>query len=76
LEPSGNLSVFTHDSIQPVLSLISDGVIQGKHLELSDITEEWLKKELLNHGINDVEQIFYCSFENNELRFQLKENYQ
>jgi len=76
LEPSGNLSVFTHDSIQPVLSLISDGVIQGKHLELSDITEEWLKNELLTHGINDVEQIFYCSFENNELRFQLKENYQ
>lgn len=76
LEPSGNLSVFTHDSIQPVLSLISDGVIQGKHLELSDKTEEWLKNELLKHGIHDVEQIFYCSFENNELKIQLKESYQ
>lgn len=76
LEPSGNLSVFKHDSIQPVLSLISDGVIQGKHLELIDKTEEWLIEELLNIGINDVEQIFYCSFENNELKFQLKESYQ
>ena len=76
LEPSGNLSVFTHDSIQPVLSLVSDGVIQGRHLELSDITEEWLKNELLIHGIDDVEQIFYCSYENNELKFQLKEIYQ
>ena len=25
LEPSGNLSVFKHDDIQPVLALISDG---------------------------------------------------
>lgn len=76
LEPSGNLSVFKHDSIQPVLSLISDGVIQGKHLDLIDKTEEWLLEELLNLGINDVEQIFYCSFENDGLKFQLKESYQ
>ena len=76
LEPSGNLSVFKHDDIQPVLSLISDGVIQGKHLELIGKTEEWLEKELQNLGVNDVEQIFYCSFENNELKFQLKESYQ
>jgi len=76
LEPSGNLSVFKHDSIQPVLSLISDGVIQGKHLELIDKTEEWLIEGLLDLGINDLEQIFYCSFENDELKFQLKESYQ
>jgi len=76
LEPSGNLSVFKHDGIQPVLALISDGVIQVKHLELIEKTEEWLKNELLNQGIKDVEQIFYCSFESNELKFQLKESYQ
>ncbi len=76
LEPSGNLSVFKHDGIQPVLSLISDGIIQGKHLELIDKTEEWLEKELLKLGINGVEQIFYCSFENNKLKFQLKESHQ
>ena len=28
LEPSGNLSVFTNDDVQPVLALIADGVIQ------------------------------------------------
>ena len=44
LEPSGNLSVFKHDDIQPVLALISDGVIQSRHLELIGKTEEWLDK--------------------------------
>ena len=33
--------------IQPVLALISDGVIQSKHLELIGKTDEWLDKELL-----------------------------
>jgi uncharacterized membrane protein YcaP (DUF421 family) len=75
LEPSGNLSIFRHDDIQPVLSLISDGIIQNKHLELIGKTEEWLEKELLNLGIIGAEKIFYCSFENNELKFQLKESY-
>jgi len=32
LEPSGNLSVFTKDETQPVLALISDGVVQNRHL--------------------------------------------
>ncbi|WP_203246813.1 DUF421 domain-containing protein [Sporosarcina beigongshangi] len=76
LEPSGNLSVFKHDAIQPVLSLISDGVIQRKHLELTGQTEEWLKQELNNQGIHDVQQIFYCTFENGELKYQLKEKFQ
>ena len=76
LEPSGNLSVFKHDDIQPVLSLISDGVIQARHLELIGKTDEWLVKELQELGVNDVKQIFYCSFENNELKFQLKDEYQ
>ncbi|MEK5069526.1 DUF421 domain-containing protein [Sporosarcina sp. FSL K6-1508] len=76
LEPSGNLSVFKHDDVQPVLSLISDGVIQSKHLALIGKTDEWLKKELMNLGINDADKIFYCSFESNELKFQLKKLYQ
>ena len=76
LEPSGNLSVFKHDDIQPVLALISDGFIQTRHLELIGKTEEWLVKGLQQLGVNDVKQIFYCSFENNELKFQLKDEYQ
>ena len=42
LEPSGNLSVFKHDDIQPVLALISDGVIQIRHLAIIGKSEEWL----------------------------------
>ncbi|MFJ7933554.1 DUF421 domain-containing protein [Sporosarcina sp. NPDC096371] len=76
LEPSGNLSVFKHDDVQPVLALIADGIIQQKHLALMNQTEQWLEKELKNLGINDVKQIFYASYENGELRYQLKEPYQ
>lgn len=76
LEPSGNLSVFKHDDIQPVLAVISDGYIQSRHLELIGKTDEWLLKELRQLGVDDVKEIFYCSFENDELKFQLKEGYQ
>ncbi|MBO0587059.1 DUF421 domain-containing protein [Sporosarcina sp. E16_8] len=76
LEPSGNLSVFKHDDVQPVLALISDGFIQSRHLELIGKTDEWLVKGLQQLGVNDVKQIFYCSYERNELQFQLKDKYQ
>lgn len=76
LEPSGNLSVFKHDDVQPVLALISDGFIQSRHVELIGKTDEWLVKGLQQLGANDVKKIFYCSYENNELQFQLKDEYQ
>lgn len=76
LEPSGNLSVFKYEDVQPVLALISDGVVQKRHLKLSGKTKEWLDKELSNHGIDDVRKVFYCSIENEELKFQLKEKFQ
>lgn len=76
LEPSGNLSVFKHEDVQPVLSLVSDGIIQKKHLTLMGQTEQWLEKELKKQGINEVNQIFYCTFENGELKYQLKEKFQ
>src|SRR6185437_11849297 len=66
LEPSGNLSVFKHDDVQPVLALISDGKIQSSHLKLINKTDEWLERELQAVGINNVKQIFYCTFENGE----------
>lgn len=75
LEPSGNLSVFKHDDVQPVLALVSDGVIQYQHLEIIGKKPEWLEKELKNLGVNDVCHIFYASFENGELKFQLKEKF-
>lgn len=73
LEPSGNLSVFTKDETQPVLPLISDGVIQVRHIEIIGKTEEWLRKELKIQGVSKVEQVFYCSFEENKVEYQLKE---
>ena len=73
LEPSGNLSVFTKDETQPVLALISDGVIQNSHIKIIGKTEEWLRKELKLQGVNKVENVFYCSFEKNKIGYQLKE---
>lgn len=75
LEPSGNLSVFTKEDRQPALSLISDGVIQHRHLSLIGKTEEWLIQQLKKQGIQDVTQIFYCSYECEELKYQLKKAY-
>lgn len=76
LEPSGNLSVFTKNETQPVLSLISDGVIQTSHIEIIGKTEDWLIDELKRQGINDHRKIFYCSFEEGKLKYQLKSSFQ
>lgn len=76
LEPSGNLSVFTKEDTQPVLALISDGVIQIRHIEIIGKTEEWLINELKKQGVNDYRKVFYCSFEKNKLKYQLKEAFQ
>ena len=76
LEPSDNLSVFTKDETQPVLALISDGVIQSRHVEIVGLTEKQLIDELANLGINDIEHVFYCSHEKGKLQFQLKEEFQ
>lgn len=73
LEPSGNLSVFTHEGIQPVLSLVTDGIIQSRHVRLIGKTDEWLIKQLKSQGVEDCSKIFYCSFENGKLMYQLKE---
>ncbi len=72
LEPSGNLSVFTKGDTQPALALISDGIVQIRHLKLIGKTEDWLYDELKKQGISDAEQVFYCSYENKELKYQLK----
>lgn len=76
LEPSGNLSVFKHNDIQPVLALIVDGVIQIRHLVIIEKSEEWLITELRLQGVQDASQVFYCSFENGKVMYQLKEKYQ
>ncbi|WOV88755.1 DUF421 domain-containing protein [Sporosarcina oncorhynchi] len=76
LEPSGNLSVFTKEDTAPVLDLISDGVLQTRHIQLIGKSEEWLVSGLKELGVNDVEKVFYCCYENGVLHFQLKQDYQ
>lgn len=76
LEPSGNLSVFTEEETQPVLALISDGVIQNRHIEIVGVTEQQLKNELAKLGINNIEHVFYCSYEKGSFQYQLKEEFQ
>lgn len=75
LEPSGNLSVFKKNESQPVIALISDGVIQTRHLEILGKSQEWLLNELTNVGVSDEQQVFYCSYEKGELKYQLKDAY-
>ena len=76
LEPSGNLSVFTREETQPVLALISDGIIQNRHVELVGLTEQKVIDELAKLGVNNIEHVFYCSYEKNKFQFQLKEEFQ
>jgi uncharacterized membrane protein YcaP (DUF421 family) len=73
LEPSGSLSVFTKDDDHPTLTLIADGSVQHRHLRLCGKTEEWLLQEIRLLGVDDVHQVFYCTLEKGELKFQLKE---
>ncbi|MCM3758130.1 DUF421 domain-containing protein [Sporosarcina aquimarina] len=75
LEPSGNLSVFKYGDTAPVLPLISDGDIDTRHLDIQNKSEEWLIGELRKKGIEDLKQVFYCSYENGELKVQLKQAY-
>ncbi|MGG0644488.1 DUF421 domain-containing protein [Sporosarcina gallistercoris] len=75
LEPSGNLSVFKYGETAPVLPLISDGDIDHRHLKIYKKTNEWLLAELRKKGIEDPQHVFYCSYENGELKVQLKQDY-
>lgn len=75
LEPSGNLAVFKYGETAPVLPLISDGDIDARHLLILHKTEEWLLGELRKKGIEDPKQVFYCSYEDEELKIQLKQAY-
>ncbi|PIC64602.1 hypothetical protein CSV79_05520 [Sporosarcina sp. P13] len=74
LESSGNLSVFTKDSGSPIVGLILDGEIQLEHLQLVGKTEKWLMDELKAKQLTDISTIFYCSYEQGEVKVQLKES--
>lgn len=72
LEPSGNLSIFPKDGNLPVLGLILDGEIRPEHLERIGKTEGWLYEKLAEQQLADVSEIFYCSYEQGQLKIQMK----
>lgn len=72
LEPSGNLSVFPKDGEKLVLPLILDGEVQKKHLQLIGKTETWLIGQLADQGIHQYSQVFYCGYEDGQVKSQLK----
>lgn len=73
LESSGNLSVFTKDNGSPIVGLILDGEIQAEHLQLIGQTEEWLIDQLKARQLTDLSTIFYCSYEQGEIKVQMKD---
>ncbi len=76
LEPSGKLSVYQKDDKQHGIPfpLILDGKIQRENLRLTNKDEGWLQEELQKRGYKEIEEIFYCSFENGKFEIETKRN--
>ncbi|MEL4025679.1 DUF421 domain-containing protein [Lysinibacillus endophyticus] len=72
LEPSGKLSIFLKSEDPLIFPLIVDGYIVENHLNYINQDKEWLLQQLAEKGYNDIEEIFYCCYENNELHVQLR----
>ncbi|MBS3681244.1 DUF421 domain-containing protein [Ornithinibacillus massiliensis] len=73
LERSGKLSIFKRGNSQFTLPLILDGIIQENNIKILKRTKEWLLTELQKRGYNQIENIFYCSYMNEEFHIQEKE---
>jgi uncharacterized membrane protein YcaP (DUF421 family) len=79
LETNGELSVFkkvaqqsaTKQDVKAQIvvpkymptTIIADGKIIEKNLPDQGLTEEWVIKQLKNHGVNSVQQVFYAEIE-------------
>ncbi|SOC36407.1 DUF421 domain-containing protein [Ureibacillus acetophenoni] len=72
LEPSGKLSVFLKDDDPLIIPLIVDGDVIERHLRMIDKDEQWLKDTLITKGYNNIDEIFYCCYEDYDLHVQLK----
>lgn len=72
LEPSGKLSIFLKKDDPLIFPLIVDGYIVENHLNYINQDKDWLLQQLAEKGYNDIEEIFYCCYENNELHVQLR----
>ncbi|MCD8508999.1 MAG: DUF421 domain-containing protein [Bacillus sp. (in: Bacteria)] len=74
LEPSGDLSVIKKEKGPNAkryphylpLPLILDGKVKEEHLEKIGKTQLWLRQELRKHGYKKVEDISFCSLDEND----------
>lgn len=73
LETNGKLSVLTKEAGKKhmTLPLILDGEIQYKNLDRIKKNEEWLREQLLNSNLHSLSDISFCSWENENLYFDL-----
>lgn len=72
LEPSGKLSIFLKDDAPLIFPLIVDGYIIDRHLTFIQKDRDWLIKSLKKEGYENINEIFYCCYEDSELHVQLK----
>lgn len=69
LEPSGKLSVFAKEKPEStgfVHLLIADGEVIEDALKMINKSKQWLKNELSRQGYDQIEKIFYCTFDDAE----------
>lgn len=73
LETNGKLSVLTKEAGKKhmTLPLILDGEIQYKNLDRIQKNEEWLREQLLNSQLHSLSDISFCSWENENLYYDL-----
>ncbi len=71
LEIDGQLSVIENQKNQVEMpeSLINDGEINYEILKVMGKDENWLKKQLRQHGVQDYKDVFYCVLEKERLFF-------
>ena len=71
LETNGRLSVFTKeentDDIYP-LPIILSGKLVKENLSLVQLGEEWVRKELKNHQIEDIKDVYCALYQQGKLK--------
>ena len=84
LETSGKLSVIPKSNKRPLqpedlqlktnyeglpTTLIIDGVIQSNNLKMINLSEDWLRSELLQRGISDQREVLFASLDTQGLLY-------
>ena len=67
LEQDGQLIVTSFGEENPKYPLITDGNIQPTTLEMIDKDEEWLRSELKEQGIEDINTVFLAEYDSGKI---------